>query len=477
MATTLCRLCVVSAASSSASSFYQQQPCTSSTSVICSAAPCLRTNLGPIVTDAHAGASLSLCYRGRVSLSRKARVRAEPLQIVLLNVDTQIEQDLYFREELDDAEPLSGIIVPNVDAHRTEEALSEVQETLDIDVDELDNFAEREEDKPDFWLEEFQKHLPRDVEGVQESWRQVSEYSGLPRYTSRRRILGAPMFMSMLLAFGWSVRAKSAHALVPAKIDLTEVPKSEQFDASDSRLRDAVSTFRQALDAPTVEEEERLWTKVIDEYGKVDAQWVPDIVARALGNRGNARSRQGQLELALGDYNRSIELAPYAVDPVLNRGVALESLGRLEEASADYEAVLRVRPEDPAAWNNLGNVKAALSQWNEALVNYARAVQLAPKFSFAAANYALALYQVGRDNEAVRQFRNLLRRYPEFADVRAALAVSLYEQGLYAEAESNWDRLEDARYANREWVRNTRRWPPRLANALEDFLDVKRPEL
>jgi hypothetical protein len=106
------------------------------------------------------------------------------------------------------------------------------------------------QDKPDFWLEEFQRHLPR--EGGRESWKQVSEYSGLPRYTSRRRVLGAPMFMSMLLAFGWSVPAKSAHALVPAKIDLTKVPKSKQFDASDSRLRDAVSTFRQALDASTV---------------------------------------------------------------------------------------------------------------------------------------------------------------------------------------------------------------------------------
>lgn len=41
-----------------------------------------------------------------------------------------------------------------------------------------------------------------------------------------------------------------------------------------------------------VEEEERLWTQVIDMYGKLDAEWVSDIVSRAWGNRGNARSRQ-----------------------------------------------------------------------------------------------------------------------------------------------------------------------------------------
>ena len=41
-----------------------------------------------------------------------------------------------------------------------------------------------------------------------------------------------------------------------------------------------------------VEEEERLWTEVIETYGSVDAEWVSDIVSRAWGNRGNARSRQ-----------------------------------------------------------------------------------------------------------------------------------------------------------------------------------------
>lgn len=33
--------------------------------------------------------------------------------------------------------------------------------------------------------------------------------------------------------------------------------------------------------------------------------------------------------------------------------------------------------------------------------------------------------------------------------------------------------LQDGRYRDREWVRNTRKWPPKLVNALEGFLDVK----
>lgn len=57
-----------------------------------------------------------------------------------------------------------------------------------------------------------------------------------------------------------------------------------------SRFLQILLTF--IIDCSQVEEEEELWTEVIDKYGKLDAEWVPDIVSRAWGNRGNSRSRQ-----------------------------------------------------------------------------------------------------------------------------------------------------------------------------------------
>ncbi|MCO5570746.1 hypothetical protein L7F22_024474 [Adiantum nelumboides] len=317
-------------------------------------------------------------------------------------------------------------------------------------------------------LTDIRRVLGAPVERLRESWNQVSELSREQGEVTRRRVLGAP---------------------------ISKEP-SKPFDVTDKRLQDAATTFQNALNATTVVEEERFWTEVIVKYGSLEAEWVADIVSRAYGNRGNARRKAGRgvrrlrqvnhacsvdkeddlfaiyfYSTELGCYNRTSIM--YAVDPVLNRGVVLESLGRYDEASADYVAVLRAQPKDPSAWNNIGNVKAAQNRWEDALIGYAKAVELAPSFSFAAANYALELYQVGRVNEAVKQFRSLLRKYPEFPDMRAALAVSLYAEGLTAEAESNWERLEDRRYRDRAWVKNTRRWPPRLANGLEAFLDVR----
>ena len=35
------------------------------------------------------------------------------------------------------------------------------------------------------------------------------------------------------------------------------------------------------------------------------------------------------------------------------------------------------------------------------------------------------------------------------------------------------NRVDDARYKDRTWIRKERRWPPKLAQALEALLDIK----
>lgn len=68
-----------------------------------------------------------------------------------------------------------------------------------------------------------------------------------------------------------------------------------------------------------VQQEEALLTELIDKYRDSHANWTPDVVGRAYGNRGNARSRQGKLEQSLEDYNLAIKICPWSGDPVLNR--------------------------------------------------------------------------------------------------------------------------------------------------------------
>jgi len=292
--------------------------------------------------------------------------------------------------------------------------------------------------------------------------KEIDESRRSPRRS--RRSFG----VGLASAIGLAAAGRRARAAYDIKPDLA--PDSTKYDAQDSDLYEASQLLQKALNADVVTEEERLWTEVISKYSGTDKAWTADVVGRAYGNRGNARARQGKLQAALEDYDTSIAMCPWAVDPVLNRGVALETLGRYEEAIEAYSAVLKAQPNDPAGWNNLGNANMALGQYADAVTFYGKASQLAPEFSFAQANQALAMYAAGDKNGASRKMRALLRRYPDFDDMRAALVASLWSQGLVDNAEQEWLRVADERYNDVNWLRKERRWPQPVVEDMRGFL-------
>lgn len=239
------------------------------------------------------------------------------------------------------------------------------------------------------------------------------------------------------------------------------IPTEAQLQAGEEIARLAI----EATEKGDFSQAEDFWTQLINQFPSNPAVW---------SNRGNARVSQNKVEEAIADYNQSIALAPEAPDPYLNRGVAYESLGKFEEAIADYQKVLELDPKDAMAYNNLGNANAGLENWEEAVKYYHKATELAPNYAFASANESLALYQLGRKQEALTKMRNLVRKYPMFPDMRAALTAVLWEEGKQGEAESNWVATVgmDSRYKNVEWLKQVRRWPPKMIIALENFLTL-----
>lgn len=213
------------------------------------------------------------------------------------------------------------------------------------------------------------------------------------------------------------------------------------------------------------EKAESQWSALIEQLPEEAAVW---------SNRGNVRVRQNDLEGAMADYTQAIALAPDQPDPYLNRGALWEAMGQWDKAITDYNRLLRLNPDDPAAYNNRGNAEAGEGEWELAIADYQAAITLQPSFSLAYGNYALALYQTDETQSALQLMKSLVRKYPNFADMRAALTAVLWEQGQRGEAESNWVAVVglDSRYKNVSWVKNVRRWPPKMVTALEHFLTL-----
>ncbi|NEQ49214.1 MAG: tetratricopeptide repeat protein [Leptolyngbya sp. SIO3F4] len=210
---------------------------------------------------------------------------------------------------------------------------------------------------------------------------------------------------------------------------------------------------------------EVIWTKLIEAVPDEPALW---------SNRGNVRISQNKLESAIRDYDRAIALDPLQSDPYLNRGAAYEATGDWQKAIDDYNRVLKLSPDDPAAYNNRGNAKGGQGDWEAALEDYEKSITIQPSFSLGYANYGIALFEVGDHTKSLQVLKSLARKYPNYADVRAALTAALWETGHRGEAESQWAAARglDRRYANLDWVKTVRRWPPSLVLGLEHFLKL-----
>lgn len=192
----------------------------------------------------------------------------------------------------------------------------------------------------------------------------------------------------------------------------------------------------------------------------------------ALSNRGNVRLALGDAQGDIDDQTNSIKLSNLSTDPYLNRGIAYEFLQLWDQAENDYKFVLDKNPFDPSALYNLGNVTLSKGDFIGARFLFDKAAKARPSFPIARSSKALADYQLGKLDDSELELRSIIRRYPMFVDSRAALCALLWRNGSFGEAESNWAAVIglDARYSDKDWLLNIRRWPPRPANDLLSFL-------
>jgi len=89
-----------------------------------------------------------------------------------------------------------------------------------------------------------------------------------------------------------------------------------------------------------------------------------------------AKQTKGDLDGAIADHNRALELNPKSAGYYNNRGLAKRNKGDLDGAIADYDRALELNPKYAAAYSNRGDAKHAKGDLDGAIADYNRAVQL-----------------------------------------------------------------------------------------------------
>jgi tetratricopeptide (TPR) repeat protein len=135
----------------------------------------------------------------------------------------------------------------------------------------------------------------------------------------------------------------------------------------------------------------------------------------AYNNRGNAKDDKGDHDGAIVDFNRAIELKPKDEDAYYNRGNAKKAKGDYDGAITDYDRAIELNPKDPDAYNNRGVAKKAKGDLEGAMADYDRAIELDPKHEHAYVGRGNAKQAKGDYDGAMADFNRAIELDPKDA--------------------------------------------------------------
>jgi len=153
-------------------------------------------------------------------------------------------------------------------------------------------------------------------------------------------------------------------------------------------------------------------------------------VAATLFYRGVAHQLEGNLDAAIDDLSRAIEIQPQLVPAYSNRGNAYVSKEDYGRAIADYrQAIQRSATCLPCAYYGLGIAYWHQGEYDVAIQCYDDAIEVDPGFVSAYYGRGIAYADKGDHERAIADFDEAIRLDPDTADSYVGRAISLREKG------------------------------------------------
>ena len=157
---------------------------------------------------------------------------------------------------------------------------------------------------------------------------------------------------------------------------------------------------------------------------------------------GEVNTRLQDVNTAILNFQRSVDLSPQFTQARLKLASAYSAGQRLDEAEAELLQVVDDNPTHLAeAWNNLGFLYLQTNRLEEAGPLFDRAIALNPDLATAWAN-AGSIYLMQQDLvNAEEKFRNALKADPAFIPALGNLSLIYRQQGKIADAREMLRRL------------------------------------
>lgn len=129
-----------------------------------------------------------------------------------------------------------------------------------------------------------------------------------------------------------------------------------------------------------------------------------ELLAQIYRKRGFALRRLNELEQAIIDFDRAIELDPEYARAYASRGSAYRKLEKYEQAMGDYNRALEINPNYAWAYYGRAEVHRLQKEYVQAISDLNRALEVIPNYGRAYAQRGLNNLWLGNPNQAKEDY-------------------------------------------------------------------------
>src|SRR5438477_865273 len=176
----------------------------------------------------------------------------------------------------------------------------------------------------------------------------------------------------------------------------------------------------------------------------------PTVYTVLLLTLGSFLSGRGNVDEAIPDFRKALELWPNQSKDHNNLGKALVQRGRIAEAMDHFQTALRVSPEDPDTESNIGAASLQQGDADEAISHLRRAVEKWPRHAQGHINLGNALLQNREIDAAIAEYEKTLALPFDHAESHYSIGTALRQKGDVEEAIVHYRKALELRpdYAN-----------------------------
>ena len=155
--------------------------------------------------------------------------------------------------------------------------------------------------------------------------------------------------------------------------------------------------------------------------------------------RGELRSRRGDLDRAIADFDEAIRLGPDKAPAYSHRGNAWRSKGDKDRALADYEAAIRIDPNNPVVFRDRGILWRELGDLDQALIDLDCAIRLGFSDASAYNERGLVWYEKKHYERAIADFNQALKVDPSLVSALVNRSIAWRSKGDLDRATADFD--------------------------------------